>query len=182
MVSSIKVQKLTQPQYTTNDTNAPLQYPPGWVPSTVVMEGMFLINISLWSAHTDMGEYADFLLKQHILPHFRNGAQEVHLLFDDPQCQAVSPKYFERMNRDKSNPVPDDHSRENFTNNMFIPQKWRRDVLSCRNCKRNLVCFLSEYILQHIGQRLLSSQRFVTAGGFTGSLQNQALFTHTSST
>ena len=45
-------------------------YPPGWVPSAVVMKGMFFINISPWSAHTNIGEYADFLLKQHILPHF----------------------------------------------------------------------------------------------------------------
>ena len=52
-------------------------YPPGWVPSTVVMEGMFLINILPRSAHTNMGEYADFLLMQHniIIPHFRNGAK-----------------------------------------------------------------------------------------------------------
>ena len=45
-------------------------FPPGWVPSAVVMEGMFLINISPWSAHTNMGDYANFLLKQYILPHF----------------------------------------------------------------------------------------------------------------
>ena len=100
---------------------------------------MFLINIVPWSAHTNMGEYADFLIKQHILPHFRNGAQEVHLLFDDPECQAMSPKYFERMNRDKSNPVPEDHSCANFTSDMLIPSKWRSDVLSCRKCKRSLV-------------------------------------------
>ena len=46
--------------------------PQGWVPDTVVMEGMFLINITPWSAHKNIGEYATFLLKQHILPHFRN--------------------------------------------------------------------------------------------------------------
>ena len=53
-------------------------YPTGWVPSTLVMEGMFLINILPWSAHTNMGEYADFLIQQRILSHFRNGAKEVH--------------------------------------------------------------------------------------------------------
>ena len=147
----------------------------GWVPSTVVMEGMFLINILPWSAHTSMGEYADFLLKQHILPHFRNGAQEVHLLFDDPDCQIMSPKFFERMSRDKNNPVPDNHSCSKFTSSMLTPPKWRKDVLSCRKCKRSLVCFLSEYFIEQIRQRLLPGQRFVTARGFTGSLQNQAV-------
>lgn len=57
---------------------------PGWVPDSVVMEGMFLINITPWSAHKSIGEYADFLIKQHIIPHFRNVTREVHLLFDDP--------------------------------------------------------------------------------------------------
>ena len=28
--------------------------PPGWIPSTVIMEGMFLINITPWSAHKIM--------------------------------------------------------------------------------------------------------------------------------
>ena len=31
--------------------------PPRWIPTTVVMEGMFLINITPWSAHKSMGEY-----------------------------------------------------------------------------------------------------------------------------
>ena len=31
--------------------------------------------------------------------------------------------------------------------------------------------------MQHAGQKLLPNQKFVTAGGFTGSLQNQAMFT-----
>ena len=75
----------------------------GWVPETVVMEGMFLINITPWSAHKNIGEYADFLIRQHILPHFRGMSKQVHLLFDDPDCQEMSPKYFERQYRDLAN-------------------------------------------------------------------------------
>ena len=128
------------------------------------MEGMFLINILPWSAHTNMGEYADFLLMQHIIPHFRNRAKEVHLLFDNPNCQVVSPKLFERTSRVKHNPLPDDHSCFSFTSSMLTPLKWRNDVLSCRKCKRSLVCFLSQYFIEQIRQRLLPGQRFVTAG------------------
>ena len=89
----------------------------------------------------------------------------------------MSPKIFERMNRDKNNPLPDDHSCSNFTSSMLTPPKWKMDVLSYRKCKRSLICFLSEYFIEQIRQRLLPGQRFVTAGGFTGSLQNQAMFT-----
>ena len=122
--------------------------PPGWIPATVVMEGMFLINITPWSAHKCMREYTNFLLRQRIFPHFRNGATEVHLLFDDPDCQVFSPKSFERQHRDQTNPVPDNHCCNEFTMDMLVPPKWRESVLACRKCKRNLVCFLSHHFLE----------------------------------
>ena len=113
--------------------------PPGWVPTSVIMEGMFmfLINITPWSAHKCMGDYDDFLLG---LCHFRKGANEVHLLFDDPDCQMQSPKHFERQHRDQINKVPDDHHWHKFTTDILIALKWRENVLSCRTYKRNLVC------------------------------------------
>ena len=119
-----------------------------WYPDSVIMEGMFLINIKPWAAHNCLGEYANFLLKQHIHPYFRGGSSEVHLLFDDPERQGQSPKFFERQHRNKSNPVPDDHYCTEFTSDMVIPPKWRDDVLNCRKCKRNLVHFLSTYFLE----------------------------------
>ena len=138
---------------------------------------MFLINITPWSAHKSIGDYADFLLKQHILPHFRNGTTEVHLLFDDPECQVQSPKMFERQHQDQTNPISDDHCCSTFTEDMLIPRKWRENVLNCRRCKRNLVGFLSHHFLEKIKQKLQPQQRFITAGGFSGVLKNQALFT-----
>ena len=81
-----------------------------WIPDTVVLEGMFLIHITPWSIHKNLGDYADFLIKQHILPHFQNMSREVHLLFDNTECQQLSPQYFERQHWDLANQVPDDHS------------------------------------------------------------------------
>jgi len=47
---------------------------------------MFLINITPWGSQWEV--------KQHILIHFRNVCTtEVHLLFDNPDCQEYSPKY-----------------------------------------------------------------------------------------
>ena len=108
--------------------------PAGWVPEATIVEGMFLINITPWSAHHNIGEYADFVLRQHILPHFRNGSNEVHLLFDDPECQVQSPKYFERQRRDQLHPVPSEHHCTEFTDDLVIPPKWRENVLNCRKC------------------------------------------------
>ena len=99
--------------------------PSGWAPTSVIMEGMFLINITPWSAHKCIRDYADFLLGQHTLCYFRKGAAEVHLPFDDPECQVQSPKYFERQHRDQTNKVSEDHCCQEFTADMIIPPKWR---------------------------------------------------------
>ena len=105
----------------------------------------------------------------------------MHLLFDDPDCVQLSPKYFGRLRRDKTTQLPEDHNCTQFTEDMIIPPKWRNDVLSCRVCKRNLVCFLSTYFLKKVQRRLGRQQKFVTAGGFSGNQKNKALFV-TSST
>lgn len=153
--------------------------PSGWIPDAVLMEGMFLINIKPWIAHKNLGEYANFLLKQHVYPYFRGGSScssEVHIIFDDPERQGQSPKFFERKHRNEKNPVPDDHNCTEFISDMVIPLKWRENVLNCRKCKRNLVCFLSNYFLERVKTVLQPNQRFVTAGGFNGDLRDQARF------
>ena len=57
-----------------------------WTPDTVILEGMFLINTKPLHFHKIMtlSDYGNFLLRRFILPYFRKGSQEVHLLFDDP--------------------------------------------------------------------------------------------------
>ena len=97
------------------------------------------------------------------------------LLFDDPECQAQSPKYFERLYRDQTNPNPEDHWCSSFTSNMVTPPKWRENILNCRKCKRNLVCFLSLYFSENIKRKFRPQQKFVTAGVLEGSLRNKAL-------
>ncbi|XP_064384664.1 uncharacterized protein LOC135333611 [Halichondria panicea] len=149
---------------------------PGWIPDAVIIEGMFLINITPWSAHKNIGDYADFLIRQHIYPYFRSRSQEVHLLFDDPECVQLSPKYFERLHRDKTAHLNDDHQCTTFAADMVIPPMWRKNILSCRLCKRNLVTFLSTYFLKKVQRKLALQQKFVTAGGFSSNLQNKCLF------
>lgn len=150
--------------------------PIGLIPDTTIVEGMFLINIIPWSAHRNIGDYANFLLKQHIIPNFRNGSNEVHLLFDYPECQVQNPEHFERQRQDQLNPVPSNHHGTDFTKDLVIPPKWRENVLNCRKCKRNLVCFLSKFFLETINTMLNPNQRFITAGGLDGTLRIIAMF------
>ena len=88
----------------------------------------------------------------------------------------ATPKYLERLHRDEQNQIPDDHSCGGFSADMVIPPKWRQNVINCRKCKRNLVCFLSEFILQRIRYRLNPTQKFVTAGGLEGDHAQKAMF------
>ena len=115
-----------------------------------------------------MGDYANFLLNQHIVPHYRNTvATEVHLLCDDPDSTKCSPKHCEQLNSD--------HFCSSFLSHRIIPPKWRENVINCRKCKRHLLLFLSQYFYQRIKPQLKRNQCFVTAGVFDGVLCNKAL-------
>ena len=62
--------------------NAPVQvflpaFPPTWKPQCILMEGMFLINISPLGTHYTFGDYATYLMKRHLIPHFSRGSFEV---------------------------------------------------------------------------------------------------------
>jgi hypothetical protein len=116
-----------------------------------------------------MADYADFLIKQHILIHYRNGAKEVHLLLDDPDCQVQSPKYFEQLRGDQTNPVSEDHCCTSFSSDMVPPPKWRENILNCRK----LVCFLSVYFLE---TEIIPTAKYFTAGGLEGPYKNHSLF------
>ena len=150
--------------------------PPSGLLTTVMMEGIFLINITPWSTHKNLGDYADFLIR--LLPHFRNGATELHLIFDDRECQVESPKFLKDSIEIKQIlfqmiTVAIYYS---YTEDMIIPPKWRENILNCRNCKRNLICFLSNHFLERMAWKLLPNHRFVTAGGFNGAQRNQAWY------
>ena len=43
------------------------KFPDNWSPDAVFQEGIFLINITPWKFHKTMGDYGNFLMKQHIM-------------------------------------------------------------------------------------------------------------------
>ena len=148
-------------------------HPTQWVADAVVIDGMFLLHISPWGHHKTMSDYANFLAKQHILPHFARGSKEVHLIFDDPGRHPNSPKAFERARR--SAQAETTHSCITFNEAIPTPKRWQESILTCHRCKRGLVSFLATYLVDHISNSLRTTQLFVTAGGFEGSLQDEAL-------
>ena len=128
--------------------------PESWVPGSVIVEGMFMLNTTLLGSHRTFADYAQFLAKRFLLPHFSRGCIEVHLIFDNPGRLPQTPKYFERKRRDLSATVMVGHVCDEITASRRIPSKWREDILNCRNCKRSLVFFLSDYYLKTMPKQM----------------------------
>ena len=86
-------------------TNSPViinTLPPGWIPNSVILEGMFLIQMSPFTTMSCMEEYVKLLLSRYVSPHFNASVIEVHVVFDVPGMQPESPKKIEQLRRDRS--------------------------------------------------------------------------------
>ena len=161
------ITKALENHYKTSPQDVFLQrLPPTWKPECVLLEGMFLINIHPLGTHTTFGQFAAFLMRRHIIPHFLRGCRECHVIFDNPGRLQATPKYSEQERHDKASPVGPDHVCQSFEVDTKLPKKWRENVINCRNCKRHLVCFLTEFMLNNIHPHLSPHQKFYAAGGF----------------
>ena len=142
-------------------------YPPGWQPQCVIMEGMFMINSAPLGSHKTFRDYSKFLAERFIAPHFaRPSTSEVHLLFDNPGRLKMTLKCFEQERRDESASISPGHVCHSFEENAKLPRKWRTDLLHCRQCKRKLVEFLGTHLLVNIRSHLSENQRFYIGGCF----------------
>ena len=121
--------------------------PPSWTPHAAILEGMFMIQVSPLPIMSSMEEYVKLLLSRFVRPHFCAGVIEVHVVFDSPGTQKESPKEIEQRRRDKSaSEVVGAHECIEFSGDLLVPEKWR-SVLSCRNCKKNLILLATCYDL-----------------------------------
>ena len=117
------------------------QLPPKWTPDCCIIEGTFMLNTSPING-TTFSDYAKFLMNRYIKPEFTRGAQEVHLIFDNPGRLKETPKHFERQRRDQSATIQTNNTCESIHAAQKLPYQWREDLINCRTCKRNLVIFL----------------------------------------
>ena len=80
----------------TNPTVISSDLPPRWIPHAVILEGMFMIQVSPLPIMSSMEEYVKLLISRFVRPHFTAGAIEVHVVFDAPGTQKESPKEIEQ--------------------------------------------------------------------------------------
>ncbi|CAC5421245.1 unnamed protein product [Mytilus coruscus] len=104
------------------------------VQSTVILEGMFLINTIPLSSHRTFIDYAEFLFTRWIVKsHIQFKAQVIHVVFDHPNRNGESPKDIERSRRTH------EFNQENITYNtlssdLLLPNNWR-NFLNVRDHK-----------------------------------------------
>jgi hypothetical protein len=79
------------------------KFPPGWIPHSAILEGMFLINTTPLNIHSCMIEYTTFIFVRHAGKYLTSGVNEVHIVFDDPGRFDVHPNDIERTRRDIPN-------------------------------------------------------------------------------
>ena len=133
-----------------------------------------MLNTSPIGTHKTFSDYGDFLFVRFIVPQWRRGSKEVHVIFDNPGRIPESPKLFERARHDDCATVLSNHLCNEITNNSQIPSKWRENFINCRNCKRKLVIFLTNYFLHTSGNKMPQGKVLLTAGGFCGSIEDTA--------
>jgi len=97
--------------------------PDGWVPECVLLEGMFILNTTPLGSQRTLADFAHFLIKRFIIPHFLRGSQEVHMIFDNPGRLPQTPKYLERKRRESLATVTAGHVCDHFHASYLIPSK-----------------------------------------------------------
>ena len=144
-----------------------------WVPDSVIIEGMFIINTKPLTSHKTMESYGAFLIRRFVLPHFLRGSIQVHVLFDNPGQLEENPKVFEQARRDSAC-TSLEHTCWIFFEEAEVPTKWN-DTLKCRKCKRALTKFLSSFFIKRIKPSLNNKQSFITAGAMADD-SDEAIF------
>lgn len=133
--------------------------PPQWVPDSVILEGMFMIQTTPLPSMGTLQDYARFLLNQYVRPHLRLGVKEVHVIFDSPGSMKETPKEIEQRRRDSSE--KGSHECTPIASTSAPPSNWR-NLLGCRRCNQALTQYLADEMLKLAVQVLRGSQTFVS--------------------
>jgi hypothetical protein len=145
--------------------------PPGWKPDVVILEGMNMIySPPNHIFHHTFLQYCHHLIQLYILRHLlHDKAQEIHIVFDDPDSQLVTPKLMERFRRDTKGKITatssdnDDYLFNTITDDEQLPSNWQK-FLQNRTNKKVLCQYLSTALLRIGATYLQESQKIIVAG------------------
>ena len=155
--------------------STPFSTSPPQTPDTVIIDAMFPINTTPLRQHKTLTDFAQFLLKVYVLPHFGHGSKEVHLVFDSPERLSFNPKTCEHKRRYEKRVDTKDHTHTCITAQpqSLIPRPWR-EYLKCQKCKRSIVEAIGWAYLRTAQGHLKEGQVFILAGCFSDDTQDDA--------
>ena len=55
---------------------------------------------------------------------------------------------------------------DEIEDSRHIPSNWREHLLNCRNCKQNLVLYISKYYLKTVSKSIMPGKSLILAGCF----------------
>ena len=127
-----------------------------WVPDSVILEGMFLIQTHPLPTMRNLQDYVEMLIQKYLLIHLKAGVTQVHVVFDSPGSLKETPKEIEHARRDGK--TEDKHHQcINFSSTCLIPSNWR-GILGCRKCKKNLIRYVATELLHSCPKHLKPNQ------------------------
>ena len=139
---------------------------------------MFLINSSPLQQHKTFLDYAIFLVRRWVIPHLcKRSVRDIHIVFDHPERQGISPKQIERFRRDEcslsESLISGTCMISGLEDSAELPNDWR-SFLANRGLKRKLVNYLSDAFLSLVPKFLSHGQKFTISGGFDGADEDKA--------
>ncbi|XP_070574570.1 uncharacterized protein [Ptychodera flava] len=119
-------------------------------------------------------DYLHSLLQRWVAQYFYFlHAKEVHVVFDDPKRNGLSPKDIERLRRDKiQRSVGGEGKCDKIELGGSLPRNWQK-FLTDRKQKRSLVSLLSDLFII-MGEKLPPGQSLTVAGGFDNDRRDHA--------
>ena len=154
-----------------NPSSTPFMSALPWVPEVVIVDAMFPLNITPLRQHQTITDYANLIFNVSVLPHFRRGTGEVHLVFDHPERLDFNPKSCEHKRR--YGKASSEHSHISVDPQSPIQRPWKQ-FLQCKQCKRSIVESIGWAFLRTAKSLLLAGQVLVLGGCFSGESQDNA--------
>ena len=71
-----------------------------------------------------------------------------------------------KKRRETAAKVIEGHVCDEIEDSRHIPSNWREHLLNCRNCKQNLVLYLSKYYLKTVSKSIMPGKGLILAGCF----------------
>ena len=139
----------------------------------VILEGMNLIYKEPRGLKT-FHAFAIHLMNEWILPYFREGYEEVRVLFDQSCTQGLSPKVIEQTRRDQNDEdtvhLETQINDETLLPSLKAPKAWST-FLKNRQNKHFLCVYMFETLLKLVQPKLVATTKvFMVSGGFHRSL------------